>query len=175
MNRSVARAEPSAHDRELLAALRPAAMVSDLRRRPGRHQQHQHRRHPSRLRRPAPDRPRTMAARGPLADLVNLIGPRSVYNEAKRYAEAVPTAYRASQGVDAVIVRIFNTYGPQMCPDDGRVVPEFLCHALAGLPLRVTGDGTQTRSPCYVTDSVATSVLEHVDRPADDPSGGSPR
>jgi len=85
---------------------------------------------------------------------VNPIGPRSVYDEAKRFSEAVTTAYRGSRGVDTGIVRIFNTYGPRMRPDDGRAVPTFLSQALAGEPLTVAGDGSQTRSICYVTDTV---------------------
>jgi dTDP-glucose 4,6-dehydratase len=86
---------------------------------------------------------------------VNPVGPRSVYDEAKRYAEALTTAYRSSRGVDAAIVRIFNTYGPRMRPDDGRAIPTFITQALAGRPLTVAGDGTQTRSVCYVDDTVA--------------------
>jgi dTDP-glucose 4,6-dehydratase len=86
---------------------------------------------------------------------VNPVGPRSVYDEAKRYAEALTTAYRRSRGVDTAIVRIFNTHGPRMRPHDGRAVPTFIRQALAGEPLTVTGDGTQTRSLCYVDDTVA--------------------
>jgi dTDP-glucose 4,6-dehydratase len=85
---------------------------------------------------------------------VNPVGPRSVYDEAKRYAEALTTAYRTSCGVDAGIVRIFNTYGPRMRPDDGRVVSSFIDQALNCKPLTVFGDGTQTRSLCYVDDLV---------------------
>jgi dTDP-glucose 4,6-dehydratase len=85
---------------------------------------------------------------------VNPIGPRSQYDEAKRYAEALTTAYRTALGVDAVIVRIFNTYGPRMRPRDGRAVPTFVTQALAGEPLTVAGDGSQTRSLCYVDDTV---------------------
>jgi dTDP-glucose 4,6-dehydratase len=85
---------------------------------------------------------------------VNPVGPRGVYDEAKRYAEAMTTAYRASEGVDTAIVRIFNTYGPRMRPGDGRAIPTFICQALAGDPLTVTGDGCQTRSVCYVDDTV---------------------
>jgi dTDP-glucose 4,6-dehydratase len=85
---------------------------------------------------------------------VNPIGPRSVYDEAKRFSEAVTTAYRGSRGVDTGIVRIFNTYGPRMLPDDGRAIPTFLTQALAGEPITVAGDGSQTRSICYVTDTV---------------------
>jgi dTDP-glucose 4,6-dehydratase len=86
---------------------------------------------------------------------VNPVGPRSVYDEAKRYAEALTTAYRNSRGVDTAIVRIFNTYGPRMRPHDGRAIPTFIRQALAGDPLTVTGDGSQTRSVCYVDDTVA--------------------
>ncbi|MFD2419662.1 UDP-glucuronic acid decarboxylase family protein [Amycolatopsis pigmentata] len=85
---------------------------------------------------------------------VNPIGPRSVYDEAKRYAEALTTAYRREFGVDTTIARIFNTYGPRMRPDDGRMIPSFVCQALTGQPLTVTGRGDQTRSVCYVDDTV---------------------
>ena len=85
---------------------------------------------------------------------VNPIGPRSVYDEAKRFAEAMTMAYHRHHGVDVRIVRIFNTYGPRMRPDDGRVVSNFITQALAGEPLTVYGDGSQTRSFCYVDDEV---------------------
>jgi dTDP-glucose 4,6-dehydratase len=85
---------------------------------------------------------------------VNPVGPRSVYDEAKRYAEALTTAYRMSRGTDTGIVRIFNTYGPRMRADDGRAIPTFIRQALAGEPLSVTGDGSQTRSVCYVDDTI---------------------
>jgi len=85
---------------------------------------------------------------------VNPIGPRGVYDEAKRFAEAVTMAYHRTHGLDTRIVRIFNTYGPRMRPDDGRVVSNFIAQALAGLPLTVYGDGSQTRSFCYVSDEV---------------------
>jgi len=85
---------------------------------------------------------------------VNPIGPRGVYDEAKRYAEALTTAYRSTHGVDTGIVRIFNTYGPRMRPQDGRAIPTFIRQALAGEPLTVAGDGSQTRSVCYVSDLV---------------------
>jgi dTDP-glucose 4,6-dehydratase len=85
---------------------------------------------------------------------VNPIGPRGVYDEAKRYAEALTMAYHRQQGVDTAIVRIFNTYGPRMRPHDGRAIPTFVRQALAGLPLTIFGDGTQTRSFCYVADLV---------------------
>ena len=89
---------------------------------------------------------------------VNPVGPRGVYDEAKRFAEAMVTAYRTSRGVDTGIVRIFNTYGPRMRPDDGRAIPAFLCQALTGQPLTVAGDGSQTRSICYVDDLVTGIV-----------------
>jgi dTDP-glucose 4,6-dehydratase len=85
---------------------------------------------------------------------VNPIGPRGVYDEAKRYAEALTTAYRSTYAVDTGIVRIFNTYGPRMRPYDGRAIPTFIRQALAGEPLTVAGDGSQTRSVCYVADLV---------------------
>ncbi len=85
---------------------------------------------------------------------VNPVGPRGVYDEAKRYAEAMTTAYRTARGVDTAIVRIFNTFGPRMRPDDGRAIPTFIRQALAGEPVTVTGNGQQTRSVCYVDDLV---------------------
>jgi dTDP-glucose 4,6-dehydratase len=85
---------------------------------------------------------------------VNPIGPRGVYDEAKRYAEALAMAYHRQQGVDTAIVRIFNTYGPRMRPNDGRAVPTFLRQALLGEPVTVFGDGSQTRSFCFVDDLV---------------------
>ncbi len=85
---------------------------------------------------------------------VNPVGPRSVYDEAKRYAEALTMAYQRAHGVDTRIVRIFNTYGPRMRLDDGRVVPNFIGQALRGEPLTVYGDGSQTRSFCYVDDEI---------------------
>jgi dTDP-glucose 4,6-dehydratase len=85
---------------------------------------------------------------------VNPIGPRGVYDEAKRFAEAMTMAYHRHHGIDVRIVRIFNTYGPRMRPDDGRVVSNFIVQALAGKPLTVHGDGLQTRSFCYVDDEV---------------------
>jgi dTDP-glucose 4,6-dehydratase len=85
---------------------------------------------------------------------VNPIGPRGVYDEAKRYAEALTMAYHGQQGVDTAIVRIFNTYGPRMRPNDGRAIPTFVRQALEGKPLTVFGDGTQTRSFCYVDDLI---------------------
>jgi len=86
---------------------------------------------------------------------VDPIGPRSCYDEAKRFAEALTTAYVRVHDVEARIARIFNTYGPRMRPDDGRVVTNFVHQALAGLPLTIYGDGSQTRSFCYVDDEVA--------------------
>jgi dTDP-glucose 4,6-dehydratase len=85
---------------------------------------------------------------------VNPIGPRGVYDEAKRFAEAVTMAYHRFHGVDVRIVRIFNTFGPRMRPDDGRAVSNFVVQALAGKPITVYGDGNQTRSFCYVDDEV---------------------
>jgi dTDP-glucose 4,6-dehydratase len=85
---------------------------------------------------------------------VNPIGPRGVYDEAKRYAEALTMAYLRQQGVDTAIARIFNTYGPRMRPNDGRAVPTFLKQALGDRSLTVFGDGSQTRSFCYVDDLI---------------------
>jgi nucleoside-diphosphate-sugar epimerase len=85
---------------------------------------------------------------------VNPVGPRSVYDEAKRYAEAMSTAYRRTFAVDVKIVRIFNTYGPGLQPGDGRAIPNFISQALTGQPITVYGDGSQTRSFCYVDDEV---------------------
>jgi dTDP-glucose 4,6-dehydratase len=90
---------------------------------------------------------------------VNPIGPRGVYDEAKRYAEALTMAYHRQQGVDTCIVRIFNTYGPRMRPHDGRAIPTFVRQALADEPLTVFGDGSQTRSFCYVDDLVNGLIL----------------
>jgi dTDP-glucose 4,6-dehydratase len=90
---------------------------------------------------------------------VNPIGPRGVYDEAKRYAEALTMAYHRQQGVDTCIVRIFNTYGTRMRPHDGRAIPTFVRQALANEPLTVFGDGSQTRSFCYVDDLVRGLVL----------------
>jgi dTDP-glucose 4,6-dehydratase len=85
---------------------------------------------------------------------VNPVGPRSCYDESKRYAEALTMAYHRSHGVRTNIARIFNTYGPRMALNDGRVVPAFLDQALRGGPLTIFGDGSQTRSFCYVADLV---------------------
>jgi dTDP-glucose 4,6-dehydratase len=86
---------------------------------------------------------------------VNPIGPRSVYDEAKRFAESSTMAHRDVHGTDTGIVRIFNTYGPRMRPADGRAIPTFIRQALLGEPITVTGDGLQTRSVCYVDDTVS--------------------
>ncbi len=85
---------------------------------------------------------------------VNPVGPRSVYDEAKRFAEALTMAHLRALGTDVAIARIFNTYGPRLRPDDGRVVSNFLLQAMRGEPLTVYGDGSQTRSLCYVDDEV---------------------
>jgi dTDP-glucose 4,6-dehydratase len=85
---------------------------------------------------------------------VNPIGPRGVYDEAKRFAEAMTMAYHRKHGIETRIVRIFNTYGPRMRPRDGRVVSNFIVQALCGEPITVYGDGSQTRSFCYVDDEV---------------------
>ncbi|HXJ39793.1 MAG TPA: UDP-glucuronic acid decarboxylase family protein [Bryobacteraceae bacterium] len=85
---------------------------------------------------------------------VNPVGPRSCYDESKRFAEAMVMAYHRSRGVRTSIARIFNTYGPRMKLNDGRVVPAFIDHALRGLPITVFGDGSQTRSFCYVSDLI---------------------
>jgi len=85
---------------------------------------------------------------------VNPVGPRGVYDEAKRFSEALAVAYRKNHGVDTKIVRIFNTYGPRMRPKDGRAIPAFTYQALRGEPITVSGDGSQTRSVCYVDDMV---------------------
>jgi dTDP-glucose 4,6-dehydratase len=89
---------------------------------------------------------------------VNPVGPRGVYDEAKRFAEAMTLAYRTTHGVDTAIARVFNTFGPRMRPNDGRAIPNFIRQALRGEPVTVAGDGTQTRSVCYVDDLVAGVV-----------------
>jgi dTDP-glucose 4,6-dehydratase len=99
---------------------------------------------------------------------VNPIGPRGVYDEAKRFAEAMTMAYHRYHGVDTRIVRIFNTYGPRMRPHDGRVVSNFIVQALTGEPLTVYGDGRQTRSFCYVSDlvdGIYRLLLSHENQP----------
>ena len=90
---------------------------------------------------------------------VNPVGPRSVYDEAKRYAEALVMAYHRSLGVNTHLVRIFNTYGPRLLPDDGRVISNFMMQALHGEPLTIYGDGSQTRSFCYVDDLIDGILL----------------
>ncbi len=90
---------------------------------------------------------------------VNPIGIRSVYDEAKRFSEAATMAYHRSRGTDTAIVRIFNTYGPRMRPDDGRAIPTFISQALRGEPITVHGTGNQTRSICYVDDLVRGILL----------------
>ncbi|WPD19724.1 UDP-glucuronic acid decarboxylase family protein [Thermaerobacter composti] len=99
---------------------------------------------------------------------VNPVGPRSVYDEAKRYAEALTMAYHRTYGLDVRIVRIFNTYGPRMDPADGRVVSTFITQALTGRPLTVYGDGCQTRSFCYVDDMVE-GIIRLMERPIQEP------
>jgi dTDP-glucose 4,6-dehydratase len=95
---------------------------------------------------------------------VNPVGPRGVYDEAKRFAEAATMAYRNARGVDTTIARIFNTFGPRMRPWDGRAIPTFIGQALRGEPLTVAGDGSQTRSVCYVDDLIEGLVrLLHSD------------
>ena len=86
---------------------------------------------------------------------VNSIGPRSCYDEAKRFAESLTMAYHRTRNVDVRIARIFNTYGPRSDPADGRLIPNFIVQALTGQPLTIYGDGSQTRSLCFVTDLVA--------------------
>ncbi len=96
---------------------------------------------------------------------VNPVGPRGVYDEAKRFSEALTMAYRSTYDVDTGIVRIFNTFGPRMRPDDGRAIPNFIRQALLGHPVTVAGDGSQTRSICYVDDLVegivALTLADH--------------
>jgi dTDP-glucose 4,6-dehydratase len=105
---------------------------------------------------------------------VNPIGPRGVYDEAKRFAEAMTMAYHRAHGLDTRIVRIFNTYGPRMRPHDGRVVSNFIVQALQGEPLTIYGDGTQTRSFCYVDDLVEGIVRLYA-RGSDQPTNiGNP-
>ncbi|MGD0064939.1 MAG: UDP-glucuronic acid decarboxylase family protein [Streptosporangiaceae bacterium] len=99
---------------------------------------------------------------------VNPIGPRSVYDEAKRFAETLSAAYRRTLGTDAGIIRIFNTYGPRMRADDGRVVTNFIMQALSGNPLTIYGDGSQTRSLCYVDDLIR-GIVAMIDSPEPGP------
>jgi dTDP-glucose 4,6-dehydratase len=97
---------------------------------------------------------------------VNPVGPRGVYDEAKRFAEALTMAYRSTHGLNTAIVRIFNTFGPRQRPSDGRAIPTFVRQALKGEPLTVAGDGRQTRSICYVDDMVEGIVrMLHSDHP----------
>ena len=105
---------------------------------------------------------------------VSTVGPRGVYDEAKRFAEALTMAYHRDHGVDTRIARIFNTYGPRLSPGDGRAVPNFIAQALAGDPLTVYGDGSQTRSFCYVDDMVEglSALVERGD--ADPTNIGNP-
>ena len=106
---------------------------------------------------------------------VNPVGPRGVYDEAKRFAEAMTMAYHRYHGLDTRIVRIFNTYGPRMRPNDGRVVSNFISQALRGEPLTVYGDGLQTRSFCYVDDLVE-GIVRMFERGTDEPTNlGNPR
>ena len=99
---------------------------------------------------------------------VNPVGPRGCYDEAKRFAEAITVAYRDFHGIDTRIVRIFNTYGPRMRPNDGRIVPSLIGQALRNEPLTVFGDGSQTRSFCYVSDLV-DGVVRLLHSPVKDP------
>lgn len=94
---------------------------------------------------------------------VNPVGPRGVYDEAKRYAEAITLAYHREHKLDTKIVRIFNTYGPRMRPQDGRVIPNFIAQALAGKPMTIYGKGSQTRSYCFVSDLVE-GIVRLLDR-----------
>ena len=106
---------------------------------------------------------------------VNTIGPRGVYDEAKRFSEALVMAYHRAHGVRTRIARIFNTFGPRMRKNDGRVVPAFISQALAGEPITVFGDGSQTRSFCYVTDLVE-GILRLANSMLDEPVNlGNPR
>ena len=105
---------------------------------------------------------------------VNPVGPRGVYDEAKRFAEAITMAYHRSHQLDTRIVRIFNTYGPRMRPNDGRVVSNFIVQALRGEPLTIYGDGSQTRSFCYVDDLVE-GVVRLYERGTSEPTNiGNP-
>jgi len=106
---------------------------------------------------------------------VNPVGPRGVYDEAKRFSEALTTAYRLSRDTDTGIVRIFNTYGPRLRPGDGRAIPTFLAQALAGEPLTVAGDGSQTRSVCYVDDTVAGIIALALSEEPDPVNIGNPQ
>src|SRR5437773_642856 len=105
---------------------------------------------------------------------VNPIGPRGVYDEAKRFAEALTMAYQRAHGVPTRIVRIFNTYGERMRPRDGRVVPALIGQALAGEPMTVFGDGSQTRSFCYVSDLIEGITRLLLSEEADPVNIGNP-
>jgi dTDP-glucose 4,6-dehydratase len=105
---------------------------------------------------------------------VNPVGPRSCYDEAKRFAEALTVAFRSTHGIETRIVRIFNTYGPRMRPDDGRAIPMFFSQALEGSPLTIFGDGAQTRSFCYVDDLIAGIVAAMKSEAADPVNLGNP-
>jgi dTDP-glucose 4,6-dehydratase len=105
---------------------------------------------------------------------VSPVGPRGVYDEAKRFAEAMTMAYHRYHGVDTRVARIFNTFGPRMRPNDGRVVSNFIVQALSGKPLTVYGDGSQTRSFCYVSDEIE-GIMRLFDRGGHDPTNiGNP-
>lgn len=95
---------------------------------------------------------------------VNPVGERACYDESKRYAEMIAMVYHRSRGVDARVIRIFNTYGPHSDPDDGRIIPQFISQALRGEPITVHGDGSQTRSFCYVDDLVE-GITRAITRP----------
>jgi dTDP-glucose 4,6-dehydratase len=106
---------------------------------------------------------------------VNPIGPRGVYDEAKRFAEAITMAYHRYHGIDTRIVRIFNTYGPRMRPGDGRVVSNFIVQSMLGEPLTIYGDGSQSRSFCYVSDLIE-GIWRLFESPESDPVNiGNPR
>jgi dTDP-glucose 4,6-dehydratase len=105
---------------------------------------------------------------------VNPVGPRSVYDEAKRFSEALTMAYHREHGLDTRIVRIFNTYGPRMRPRDGRVVSNFIVQALAGEPLTIYGDGSQSRSFCYVSDEVEGIYRLFIDGDSEPTNVGNP-
>lgn len=106
---------------------------------------------------------------------VDSTGPRAVYDEAKRYAEALVQGFRRKRGVSTRIVRIFNTYGPRMRLNDGRVVPQFIAQALDGLDFTLYGDGTQTRSFCFVSDLVDGLVRLALSNELDPVNIGNPR
>jgi dTDP-glucose 4,6-dehydratase len=105
---------------------------------------------------------------------VNPIGPRGVYDESKRFAEALVMAYHRYHAVDTRIARIFNTFGPRMRRDDGRVVPNFVCQALRGQPLTVYDEGKRTRSFCYISDQVEGLVRLLLSNETDPVNIGNP-